>query len=147
MKRSMTVCAVAAALFLVSMSGLGGSDDAVPTPDRNFAATITDKTNVVTRTQYLACEGKTVLRAERGKTVVTIPFEKIRSAEFRNAEKDVQQVTLVLNDGTTHQVQVPNGEKCTGTTDLGAMSIRAKDLLRVEIEPAPKPAAPKEPSR
>ena len=128
MKRSMTVCAVAAALFLVSMSGLGGSDDAVPTPDRNFAATITDKTNVVTRAQYLACE-------------------KIRSAEFRNAEKDVQQVTLVLNDGTTHQVQVPNGEKCTGTTDLGAMSIRAKDLLRVEIEPAPKPAAPKEPSR
>ena len=146
--RLMTVGAVlAAAVVLMSMGGMGGSDDAVPTPDRNFAATITDKTNVVTHAEYLACDGKTVLRAERGKTVVTVPFEKIRSAEFRNAEKDYQQVTLLLNDGTTHEVQVPNGEKCTGTTDLGAVSIRVRDLLRVQIEPARKPAPPKEPSR
>ena len=147
MKRTMTLAAVAAALFLLSMGGMGGSDDAVPTPDRNFHATITDKANVVTRAEYLACDGKTNLRAERGKAVVTIPFEKIRSVEFRDGEKDAQQATVLLNDGTTHQVSVRNGEKCTGTTDLGGMSIHVKDLLRVVFEPDQKPAAPKEPAR
>jgi hypothetical protein len=128
------------------MSGLGGNDETAPRPSENFPATITDRTLVVTRVEFCACEGATALPAQRGKAKVSIPFEKIGYVEFRDGSDGMQQATVHLTDGAAHPVLVKGSVRCTGVSDLGDLSIRVQDVRKVVFEPRSKtPPAPKAP--
>jgi hypothetical protein len=147
MNRRTVLGAAVAAVFMMSMSGLGGSDETAPRPADNFPATITDKTQVSTRVEYCACEGTTSLPAERGKAKVSIPFARIGWVEFRDAADGMQQATVHLADGQTHDVRVKGSVRCTGVSDLGDLAIRIGDVRKVVFEArSTKPSAPK-PSR
>ncbi len=142
-KRSLALAVLACAFCLMGMGELGGGTDEIPEPDEYFAATITDKEMVAIRAEHLACDGQTMLKALRGKATISVPFSRIRAAEFTAGEDGYQDATITLQDNSVHRVRVKNIVKCTGMTEIGGMSIRTRDLHRVDFEyGAEAPATP-----
>ena len=140
MHRSLAILVLVSAVALLGMGDLGGAGDEIPEPDEYFAGKIVDRDMVEAQAHYLACDGQTFLKALRGKAIVSIPFARIRSAEFSDGEDGYQNAKVTLHDGTVHEVQVKNIVKCTGKTDIGGMMIRIKDVYKVEFDPqAEKP--------
>ena len=77
MKNILSVFLAAAAFALLAAMG-GTPDSEVPVPKVDFRITITDDQDIVTKCSNASWEGETFFKAERGKGVVTVPFEKIK---------------------------------------------------------------------
>ena len=121
-------------LFTMGMEGMG-ADDKFPEPSKNYTATVVDTASVAHKVRKVSMEGKTYVTGLLGKASITIDFEKIDTVSVSPSEdKAYVDAKLKLRDGTTVEVKVRSLSKCYGETDLGNMSVRARDIKSIDFD-------------
>lgn len=136
MKRLYTALLVMFAIpFVMGMgTGSGNITHRIPTPDKNFSATITDSEGVSTRVSQISFDGRAYLTASRGSSTVTIPFEKIASVRFGKAgENKKVSAAVTLKNGGTLDIMVDGSMPCYGVADFGNVKIEFRDIRKVDI--------------
>lgn len=72
--------------------------------------------------------------AFRLKNGQTIPFDKIKSVDFLDAQDSDQNVRVTLIDGRTLEGAIQIGEQVLGSTDIGPFSISVGSLKQISFE-------------
>ncbi len=121
--------------FVMGMgTGSGGPMHKIPSPDKNYTATIVDSEGVTTKVNQISIDGKTYLAGSRGNTTVTVPFEKIASIQVGKLEEDKKVAVFVtLKAGGTLNMKVEGKVLCYGSADFGNVQIEFKDIKKVDI--------------
>lgn len=116
-------------------TGSGNMSSRIPTPDKNYSATITDSQGFTTKVSQVSFDGKTFLGGYRGDTTVTIPFDKIASVkvEKAGAEKRVS-AEITLKAGGTLKISVDGKLLCYGSADFGNIQVEFRDIRKVVID-------------
>ena len=132
MKKGLYLIAFLVVFFLTTgMGGLGGTPtNKIPTPERDFSATIIDKQNVVTKCKQVSREGDIFFLGKKGKGTVTIPFEKIETAEFESRNGVVTAV-IKLIDSQSIEIEMDKSQIFYGMTNFGTFQIEVNDLKKV----------------
>ena len=134
MKNILSVFLAAAAFALLAAMG-GTPDSEVPVPKVDFRITITDDQDIVTKCSNASWEGETFFKAERGKGVVTVPFEKIkkivRVGGSINRKSDFQ---VLLKSGEVVAVTTDDDVRFFGVTSFGTYRIFAKNIKEISFE-------------
>ena len=134
MKNILSVFLAVAAFALLSAMG-GMPDSEVPVPKVDFRITITDDQDIVTKCSNASWEGETFFKAERGKGVVTVPFEKIkkivRVGSGVNRKSDFQ---VLLKSGEVVAVTTDDDVRFFGVTSFGTYRIFAKNIKEISFE-------------
>ncbi len=120
-------------MFLLGMGGLGGSASIrVPEPARNYAATITDQSDISTRVEKFSMDGRTSISGKLGDGHISISFDKISSIGFVLQDKTLRAEVL-LKEGNTIHVVVDKGTACYGTLVYGEFKIAMEDIRSITI--------------
>lgn len=118
-------------LLLTGMGGLGGTPaNTIPTPEKNFSATFTDKQDVVTMCTQVSRDGEVFFLGKRGEATVTVSFEKIKAAAFKDGGNMVTAV-IELTNGEVVKIEVDRDQRFYGNVDFGTFKIEAGDLKKV----------------
>lgn len=139
MKRFYTTLLVVFAIpFILGMgAGSGSITHKIPTPDKNFSATITDSEGVSTRISQISFDGRAYLAGSRGNSTVTVPFEKIDTVQIGKSQENKKvSASITLKDGGTVNIMVDGGLPCYGVADFGNVRIEFKDIRKVDIHEA-----------
>lgn len=132
--------AVLSALFIIPFTmgmGMGGGNvtHKIPTPDKNFSATIVDSQGVTTKVTHISFDGRTYLAGQRGNTSVTVPFDKISSVQVGKLAEDKKVSAFVtLKAGGTLNITVDGKLPCYGSADFGNVQVEFKDIKKVDIQ-------------
>ncbi|MEW6615209.1 MAG: hypothetical protein AB1401_07080 [Thermodesulfobacteriota bacterium] len=122
-------------LLLTGMGGLGGTPvNKIPTPERDFSATLIDKQDVVTKCKQVSREGDVFFLGKKGRGTVTIPFEKIKITEFES-RKGVVTAVIKLIDGQTIEIEMDKSQRFYGMANFGTFEIEVSDLKKVIFIP------------
>lgn len=124
-------------LLLTGMGGLGGTPaNKIPTPEKDFSATIIDKQDVVTKCKQVSREGDVFFLGKKGMRMrtVTIPFKKVKIAEFES-RKGVVTAVLKLIDGQTIEIEMDKSQRFYGVANFGTFQIEVTDLKKVIFIP------------
>ncbi|MEW6267368.1 MAG: hypothetical protein AB1641_30210 [Thermodesulfobacteriota bacterium] len=123
---------IAVGLAVMGMSGLGGSEGPtrIPTPDRNFGATIVDRADVHTQVTMFSIGGYTYFFGQRGKGQLAVPFELINRADFRVTPEGLE-VVLNLKDGQNVILNASRKQDCFGRTSVGNFQITLENIKMI----------------
>jgi hypothetical protein len=72
--------------------------------------------------------------AFRLKNGQSIPFDKIKSVDFLDAQDSDQNVRVTLIDGRILEGAIQIGEQVLGSTDIGPFSISVRSLKQISFE-------------
>lgn len=117
--------------------GMNGSNvkHNIPTPDKNFSATIVDSQGVTTKVTQITFDGKTYLAGQRGNTNVTVPFDKISSIQVGKLAEDKKlSAFITLKVGGTLNISVDGNLPCYGSAEFGNVQVEFKDIKKVDIQ-------------
>jgi ribosome maturation factor RimP len=118
-------------LLITGMGGLGGTPSGkIPTPEKDFSATLIDKQDVVTKCKQVSRDGDVFFLGKKGRGTVTIPFEKVKTAEFGNG-KGVVTAVIKLIDGQTIEIEVDKSQRFYGNVNFGTFQIEVSDLKKI----------------
>lgn len=119
-------------VFTCGMTGFGGGDvpTRIPTPDKNFAVTLTDRADVRTEMTMFSIGGYTHFFGQKGKGQLAVPFELIKRADFRQIG-DNFEVVIQLKDGQTTNLAAGKKQDCYGRTSLGNFQITLGDVKSI----------------
>ncbi|MFH2012669.1 MAG: hypothetical protein ABIJ37_08235 [Pseudomonadota bacterium] len=118
-------------IFITGMGGLGGTPaNKIPTPEKDFSATIIDKQDTVTKCKQVSREGDVFFLGKKGSGTVTIPFEKINTAEFES-ENNAMNVVVQLTDNQTIKIKMDKNQTFYGMTSFGTFQIGIIDLKKI----------------
>ena len=119
--------------FLVGMGGLGGPVSVkVREPARNYAATVTDQSDIVTRLEKFSYEGETLLSGKMGDAYISINFEKIESMGFVLQDKTLT-AEVRLKDGKDIPIVIDKGTACYGKLPYADFKIAVEDIKFITI--------------
>ena len=118
-------------LLITGMGGLGGTPSGkIPTPEKDFSATLIDKQDVVTKCKQISRDGDVFFLGKKGKGTFTVSFEKVKIAEFQNG-KGVVIAVLKLIDGQTIEIEVDKSQRFYGNVPFGTFQIEVTDLKKI----------------
>lgn len=118
-------------LLITGMGGLGGTPTGkIPTPEKDFSATLIDKQDVVTKCKQVSRDGDVFFLGKKGRGTVTIPFEKVKTAEFENG-KGVVIAVLKLIDSQTIEIEMDKSQKFYGNVPFGTFQIEVTDIKKI----------------
>ncbi|RJP59500.1 MAG: hypothetical protein C4549_02235 [Deltaproteobacteria bacterium] len=118
-------------LLITGMGGLGGTPSGkIPTPEKDFSATLIDKQDVVTKCKQISRDGDVFFLGKKGKGTFTVSFEKVKIAEFQNG-KGVVIAVLKLIDGQTIEIEMDKSQKFYGNVPFGTFQIEVSDLKKI----------------
>ncbi|MBN1878926.1 hypothetical protein JW823_02350 [bacterium] len=113
--------------------------DDITIPPENYIVEIVDIDGVITRGENVTYDDQTLVSGTRGSTEVFIPFERIQSIDLTNNEdvitrelKDIK-VNILLNDGSSLEINGKCHKELTGESDFGRFRIRLDHIRRVSI--------------
>jgi len=119
--------------FLVGMGGLGGPASVrVREPARNYAATVTDQSDIVTRLEKFSFEGETILSGKMGDAHISISFEKIGWIGFL-LQDDTLTAEVHLKEGKAIPLVVENGAACYGKLPYADFKIGVEDIKSITM--------------
>ncbi|MCZ7582318.1 MAG: hypothetical protein M5R36_02720 [Deltaproteobacteria bacterium] len=99
------VIVLAAAFAMMGMSGDANSEPRrLPTPKKNFTATITDESATTTKAELVTCGGKTYLTAYQGKMKMRVPFAKIERVTFHDSDNRYRTARILFWNGEKHEL-------------------------------------------
>jgi len=132
MKKLLHLTGLLLGCFLIAgMGGLGGTPaNRVPTPEKDFSATFTDKQDVETVCTQISREGEVFLLGKKGEGIVTVSFEKIRAVKFKDGG-DTVTAMIELTDGKTIEIEVDKRQRFFGKVDFGTFKIEVNSLKTV----------------
>ena len=136
MRKYLVLLSTIFAIPLLMGMGMNGNNvkHKIPTPDKNFSATIVDSQGVTTKVTQITFDGKTYLTGQRGNTTVTIPFDKISSVQTGKLAEDKKvSAFITLKAGGTLNITVEGNLPCYGSADFGNVQVEFKDIKKVDI--------------
>ena len=134
MKKEFLVCLMLLfCVFQVGMGGLGGSMPiSVPEPTINYAATITDQSDVSTRVEKISFDGQTAVSGRLGSGRISIGFDKIASIHFVLRDRTLEAEVL-LKDGEKVAMVVDKGVVCYGKLPYGELEVTMEDVRTIAM--------------
>ncbi|MDY6990231.1 MAG: hypothetical protein SWQ30_19485 [Thermodesulfobacteriota bacterium] len=120
-------------VFLTAMGAIGDSGPiSAPVPPMNFAATITDRSDLATVVENFSIEGKTSISGRLGSGRISIGFEKIASIGFVLQGEDLR-ADVALKEGDKVSVVVDKGMACYGKLPYGDIQIAVEEIRAITI--------------
>lgn len=123
------------ALFVSGMSGLGGDDAPrrIPTPDENYAVTVLDQVDVLTKVTMFTIDGHSLFLGRKGKGRLAVPFGKIRRVDFRLKDGEFEALIQLKNGGKL-SLTADRRYECFGRTKFGNFKITLGDIKTLTID-------------
>lgn len=123
------------ALFVSGMSGLGGDDvpRRIPTPDENYAVTILDQADILTKVTMFTINSHSLFLGRKGKGQLAVPFAKIRRVDFRLSDGGFEAL-LQLKNGGKLTLTADRHYECFGRTKFGNFKITLGDIKTLTID-------------
>ena len=120
-------------MFLVGMGGLGDPVSVrVRDPARNYAATVTDQSDIVTRLEKFSFEGETILSGKMGDAYISISFEKIGWIGFV-LQDNTLTAEVHLKEGKAIPLVVDKGTACYGKLPYADFKIGVEDIKSITM--------------
>jgi len=120
-------------VFLTAMGGVGDSGPiSAPVPPMNFAATITDRSDLSTVVERFSIEGKTAISGRLGSGRISIGFGKIASIGFV-LQGESLSADVALKDGDKVSVVLDKGMACYGKLPYGDIQIAVEEIRAITI--------------
>lgn len=134
MKRSLLI--ILSVLIWVIGTGLGGGPlEEAPKPKISFTVTIIDDQGISTKLKDITLDGRVYFTGNRGRGIVTIPFEKVKKVNFigesRNGKKDAQ---VTLREGESIGITFDDEAILYGVTQFGTYRILIKNVKEILFE-------------
>ena len=101
-----------------------------PEPDRNYAATLIDQSDVSMALEKLSYNGQTYITGEMGRARLSIDFLKI-SAIFFYLEDDRIRAEILLNDGKKATIYMEKDIPWFGSAAFADVRIETKDIKTI----------------
>lgn len=122
--------------LLIAMGMFQGDtpSDRVPIPQKKFAATFVDHSDIVTDCTDASIEGYTYLDGKKGGGVYTVDFERLKSIVFLFNNGELRASARLL-DGSELVLNVNKDRKAFGKTKYGTFQIKLSDLKKMLIHP------------
>ncbi len=120
-----------------AMTTNSGND--IPIPKDDYWADIEDIDGIITSGQSIAFNGEAYITAERGATIIYVPFERIKEISIFNNEEiitkemDTMEISMVLTDETQFKAKVHAHDEITGKSNLGHFRIRLDHIRRLNF--------------
>lgn len=101
-----------------------------PEPDRNYAATLIDQSDVSMKLEKLSCNGQTYITGDMGRARLSIDFQKI-SAIFFYLEEDKIRTEITLKDGNVTTLYMEKDIPWFGSSVFADVRIETKDIKKI----------------
>ena len=134
MKKSWYFSLVIFICFLtVGMGNMGerGVID-IPEPEKNYAVTLVDQTDVSMDLEKFSFEGQTYFIGKLGRAEISIDFGKIDSV-LLILQDDHVKAKVNLKDGKALEILVDKGKNCYGISSFANVRIEAQDIKKITM--------------
>lgn len=134
MKKNLLI--IVSVLIWIISTGLGGGPlEEAPKPKISLTATIIDDQGISTRLKDITLDGRVYFTGNRGKGLITIPFEKVKKVNFigdpREGKKDAQ---VTLREGESIGITFDEEAILYGVTQFGTYRILIKNVKEIIFE-------------
>jgi len=120
-------------LLAFGMGNMGERDVIdIPEPEKNYAATLVDQTDVSMDLEKFSFEGQTYFIGKLGRAEISIDFDKIDSVLFI-LQDDQVKAKVNLKDGKTLEILVDKGKNCYGISSFGNVRIEVQDIKKITL--------------
>ena len=120
-------------LLAFGMGNMGERDVIdIPEPEKNYAATLVDQTDVSMDLEKFSFEGQTYFIGKLGRSEISIDFDKIGSVLFI-LQDDHVKVKVNLKDGKALEILVDKGKNCYGISSFGNVRIEVQDIKKITM--------------
>jgi hypothetical protein len=120
-------------ICLVGMGNLGTPLSVeAPEPATNYAATVVDQSDIVTRLEKFSFGGQTFISGKMGDADISIHLDKVRSMGFTMKEGTLT-AEVRLKDGAMVPVVVLKDTVCYGKFSYGDFRIALEDIRSITI--------------
>lgn len=106
---------------------------AAPEPDRLYAATLVDQTDVSMNLKKVSCNGQTFVFGYLGRSQLSIDFEKISSILFF-LKQDKISASISLRDGNTVELIVEDDIPWHGVSTYADVRIDTRDIKKITLQ-------------
>ncbi len=119
--------------FTVGMGNMGerGVID-IPEPEKNYAVTLVDQTDVSMDLEKFSFEGQTYFIGKLGRAEISIDFDKIGSVLFI-LQDDHVKAKVNLKDGKALEILVDKGKNCYGISSFANVRIEVQDIKKITM--------------
>ena len=120
-------------LFAFGMGNMGerGVID-IPEPEKNYAVTLVDQTDVSMDLEKFSFEGQTYFIGKLGRAEISIDFGKIDSVLFI-LQDDHVKAKVNLKDGKALEILIDKDKNCYGISSFGNVRIEVQDIKKVAV--------------
>jgi hypothetical protein len=132
MKKAWYVSIMIVVGFLTLGMGSFGNQATIetPEPDRNYAATLIDQSDVSMELEKLSYNGQTYITGDMGRARLSIDFLKI-SAIFFYLEEDKIRAEVTLKDGSVATIYMEKDIPWFGSAAFADVRIETKDIKKI----------------
>ena len=121
-------------LGCLGMGGLGGHPEGVvPETEVDLQVRMIDRSGVITEMTQFSMNGKIILKAQRGRGTLTIPFQKMTHITFGEVNNNEVSIEVGMKSGTVMHLTVWPRAQFFGSTSDGAFQIRASDVAEIHF--------------
>ncbi len=140
MKRSQVALLGVLSLCLFGMGELDSSYplNEIPTPEKDFSASITDNDGTTTHLSQVSIDGNIYIEGKRGKADIASEFSALKSISFEPGEKGTVKAVLEPANGDPFHISVEEKDYLYGKAKVGSFRIKLKDLKEISFEPVPQ---------
>ncbi|HLC26712.1 MAG TPA: hypothetical protein VJM80_08070 [bacterium] len=118
----------------VGMGTTGRGPGEIPIPGRDFSATIIDRQNIATPVTQISFNGQATLQGNRGEGSLTVPFDRIKTISFSDADALKRRARITFKDSSETVDMVVDGQlKVYGKSRYGAFEIITKNIQRIDF--------------
>ena len=122
-------------VFMINV-GMGSFGDQrsveAPEPDRLYAATLVDQTDVSMKLNKVSCNGQTFVLGYLGRSQLSIDFEKISSILFF-VKQDKILASIALRDGDVVELIVEDDIPWHGVSSYADVRIETRDIKKITL--------------
>ena len=120
--------------FLAFGMGNMGERDVIdiPEPEKDYAATLVDQTDVSIDLEKFSFEGQTYFIGKLGRAEISIDFDKIGSVLFI-LQDDHVKAKVNLKDGKVLEILIDKDKNCYGISSFGNVRIEVQDMKKVAV--------------
>ena len=131
MKKSALILAIAP--FLLGMGSGGPVSDSIPRPKESYRADLVDRQGVLTKVDFLSCDGKTFLPLERGEGTLMVPFSKMRKVTVGAEAGSRVRAKIEVDGSKSLEGALPRSLLCTGVTEYGNYQVEIRGLQEISF--------------
>lgn len=129
---------IALGLMAAGMGTTGRGPGEIPIPIKDFSATIVDRQNIATHVTQISFNGQATLQGARGEGSLIIPFDRIKTISFSEANTQKRRARITFKDaGESVDVVVDGQLKVYGKSRFGAFEITMKNIQRIDFTETP----------